>query len=166
MGTKQRLLRTALATFTAVAVMVMLAMPFAAGTASAESDGLDLLCHDRCKPTTTTTTLETTSTESKVTSTSAAPTSTAVEETTSTAEKTETTKAVDTTAKVLPTHITATTAAAVTPTSSGPTTTSTTLAETLPFTGLGSPALWVLAVSLLGAGVTALLLARGDQQEE
>lgn len=112
--------------------------------------------------TTTTTTLETTSTESKVSSTTESPTTSTPAKTTSTEEAVQAiSTTTSTTLLVLPTQITATTAP--TATSAAPTTT-TTLAETLPFTGMSSPTLWVLAVSLLGAGVTALLIARGEAE--
>jgi hypothetical protein len=109
--------------------------------------------------TTTTTTLETTSTESKTTSSTAAPTTTEGKKTTSTEALVTTTHA-----EVMPTQITATTAPATAPTTSSPNTTSTTLAGTLPFTGVSTPTLWILAVSLLGAGVTAMLIARREQE--
>lgn len=112
--------------------------------------------------TTTTTTTETTSTESKVTSTTgSASTSTEAETTTTQKAPTST----STTNKVLPTQITATTSPTASTSPSGAVTTSTTLAETLPFTGMSAPITWVLALSMLGAGVTALLVVRGDTDD-
>lgn len=262
MSKTQRLLRLALATFTTIAVVVMLAMPFAGGTASAHTDknpqkvegnptcgdftdggiefkieksgslgpgdsgqytdgllvvdltirdtdqgpvfdwatnfGVDVVvakggpnanvyrydpiatgdtglhaplnkesgkwyglshvsfCYFEENATTTTTT-----TEPKVTSTSEATTTTAAKKTTTT-EKEIASTSTSTTVKVLPTQITATTA----PTGTvAPATTTTTLAGTLPFTGVTSPTLWVLAISLLGAGITAVLIARGESED-